>query len=775
MNRKERAQLKRIEAGALDELRKDAADTDFNRAWLESRVALYTGEHEAALRGFTNAKDRRYLDAGSAMALAAMGRDEEAEEAFRKRGLWVEGGSVEGHRLAGHAFLPRYAIQYDELWTEPPTDPEAIARYRNAARTASKPQRLRMIAALEHALGRTALAYKQVKAGLADSLGAEIALAVGDLHTARAIFESYRKSSGSSWWQPSGDATKATGFLGSAAVAHAEQEYTRVIGWAKKALELAKDRRSTVHRQALLVLWAAEVELGLESKTHARLRRAAPLQHVAFGHLALDELEAELDVVDTKRVAADEGDALWDEDRAAAAQRYEKALGLGRKVRAKIALGERRDLIAARLLYSLCERDEIERAESIARACIAGSPDFLNAWDTVAWCTESRDAFDDAGLAGEWDTSEPHSQRVSLRAWKKRPVELALRQRPASRSKHAGNLGAYGAFDVALRMYESMDLAKDSPDRFLAAWACWTPVAPVDCEGPVGRRYTPEQKREAARAWSLLEPLIVARWNVFYQRQPFDPWVLAVHLLHAMGSWARLIEVAHECSEEQWSGSWYRPANAGIAPWYADALAHHEGTDAALKLLEQYLNEEPHDRRLLESFDAIAQRDDARAKPRLTKKATWDPESRARELSFRAWRLETEGELDEAFAVYRESAELDLEPMALSNVANLVSRSGDHARAEAYWHAAFIRCAEVHPRFRVSGFLAKLAWHSWLRERPADAIPLGVHAFELLPTAGIAHTIAIAYRALGDDARADEWIRKGLAVDSRNADLRALR
>ena len=37
MNRKERAQLKRIEAGALAELRKDAAETDFNREWLEAR------------------------------------------------------------------------------------------------------------------------------------------------------------------------------------------------------------------------------------------------------------------------------------------------------------------------------------------------------------------------------------------------------------------------------------------------------------------------------------------------------------------------------------------------------------------------------------------------------------------------------------------------------------------------------------------------------------------------------------------------------------------
>ena len=781
----ERAQLDRIEVVALGRLRDLAAEKDFNRDWLEARLAYYSGDYEAALAGFTRAVDARYVDAGRAMALASLGREDEAIEAFRAAGLWIEGGSLEGHRLAGYAFLPRYKLDVDAVF--PPSDlswvrctalseldGDALERYRAAAQSASKPQRLRMLAALEQAQGRTALAYKQVKAGLADALGAEIALAAGDLDTARAIYEAYRKSASSSWYTPAGNATKAAGFAGSAAVAHAEGEYTRAIGWAKKALELETDRKASTHRAALLVLWVAETELGLESKTHAALRRAAPLQDIVFGHLALSELETELDVVDKKRIAADEGDALWDEDRAAAASAYERALGLGRKVRKSIRLGERRDGIAARLLYALCERGDLTRVEAIARACIAGSPELLNAWETLAWCTDDESMFRVAGLGGEWDTSAAHPRRVTYRDWKKRPIERALRQQPITRSKHAGDLLMYGVFDLALTMYESMGLAKASPDRYLAAWACWTPVAPVDGEHPVGRRYTAAQKREAARAWTLLEPLIRARWDVFYQRQPFDPWVLAVHLLHAVGDWPRLLEVADRCTGEHWSSRWYRPANVGIAPWIADALAHEKGIDEGLRHLHGHLTEEPKDRRLLESLDALCARAGMSRPTERLADANWEPASRARELSFRAWRLEIAGELEDAFAVYREAAELDLDPMALSNVANLVSREGDFERADAYWHIAFIGCGDVHPRFRIGGFLAKRAWQERLRDRPADAIPLAAHAFALHPTAGGAHTLAEAYFAIGDDVRARDAIRRGLAIDSRHAELRQL-
>lgn len=769
----ERKELERIRAHALAGLRELAAEKDFNRDWLEARLGTYEGDYEAALAGFAKALDRRYFDIGSAMCLASLGREREAQEAFRKIGFWVEGGSVEGHRLAGHAFLGRYASNIEEVFTRfDALDPDQTARLHAAAKSATKSQRLRILARLAHAQGRTAVAYKQVKAGYHDALGAEIALAVGDVDTARAIFTGYRKSASSSWYTPSGNATKAMGFVGSAAVAHAEEEHTRAIGHAKKALKLVKDRTSPTHRAALLVQWASESELGLESRTHAALRRAAPLIDVRFAHLSLDELETELDVVDWKRRAADEGDSLWDEDRAAAADCYERALGLGRKVRKSIRLGERLDRIAARLLYARCEQGELARAEAIARACIAGSPSFLNAYDVVAWCAESEELFAIAGIGGEWDSSEAHGARVTLRAWRRRPIERALRQHPATVSGHARDLVTHGLFDVALAMYDAANLARNAEDRFLAAWACWTPVAPVDGECPVGRRYTKAQVREAERAWAFLEPLIVARWNEFYQHQPFDPWVLAVQLLHATGSWSRLLEVGRQCSEEHWSSSWYRPANAGIAPYMADALMHEGNTDTAMQVLDAYLSEEPCDRRLLESADAIARR--AR-KPRPSlDDAVWEPQSRARELSFSAWRLEVAGEHERAFEVYREASMLDLDPMALSNAANLLSRAGEFDRAEAYWDTAMVMCGEVHPRFRVAGFLAKRAWHEWLRERPADAIPLATHALELHPTAGTAHTLALVYRAIGDEARASAAIAKGLAIDSRHAELRAL-
>lgn len=767
--RKERAQLQRIRAVALATLRETASEGRFNQDWLLARVAYYTGEYDTAAKLFGKALDKRYFDVGSAMALASSGDELNAEAAFRAQGFWIEGGSVEGHRLAAYAYLPHYALNVEEVFTRfAELDPDQTARLNNAARSTTKDKRLRMLARLANAQGRDAIAYKQVKAGYRDALAADIALRMGDLDTARNVFAAYRKSSGSSWFQPSGNATKATGFAGSAAVAHADEEFTRGIGWANKALELDKDKDSITHRQALLVKWACQLELGLEaSKTLSQLRRAAPLQNISCGHLSVEELEEDYELLDAKRLAANEGDEAWEEDHVEAIPYYERALGLGRSVRQKVKLKERQLTIAARLLYALCQSGQRDRAVALARACVRGTPEFLNAWEVLAWCTRDKDAFVAAGLGGEWDSGGTHGRKVTLAGFCKRPVERAIRQAPATRAEHAMRLVGHGLFDVALVMFEAMDLAADSANRFPAAWACWTPAAPVDAACPVGRRYTAKQKRAAKRAWALLEPLILARWDVFYQRQPFDPWVLAVQLLHVLGDWKRLLEVATQCVEAHWSRGWYRPANVGIAPYVADAMARTRDVKGAIEHLESYLATEPKDRRLLESLNALGEERSLRG-------AKHDASARARELAFVAWRHEVNGEYEISFDICREASQLELDAMTMSNAANLLARDGEFDRADRYWDVASIACADVFPRFRVGGFLGKRAWTEWLRGRPRNAIPLAAHSFELSPTAGAAHTLALAYRAIGDDERATAAIDKGLAIDSRHEPLRDL-
>ncbi|MEM9071714.1 MAG: hypothetical protein AAGE52_24610 [Myxococcota bacterium] len=766
MKRSERADLNAIHAAYLESLRAEARSTNdaSTRAWLTARIALCEGRAQDALEAFDAARSPHQPGLGRACALARLGRSQEAQQLFEAIGFWCDGGNLEGHVLSAHAFLGRFPPTFEELLPalqRPPSSDHA-RRVSAAARTAPKATRLALRAALAEAQGRVSVAYKQAKLGLRDRCAAEACLAVQDFDLALDIYTPFRKGSGSSWFRPQGDLTKAFGYVGSAAALVGKGEYTRALGYVDKALAL--DKKSP--GQALLVGYAAALALGLSDRAtryRARLRRVAPLVDLTLGGLRLSELDDEYGRADARLEAAAAGDEAWEDNPADAIEPYERALALGRRVRAKIAFGGRREAIAARLLWAHCTGGTHTRALAIANACIAANPDFANGFAAAAWAAyrlKDRQAaaiyFRDAGLRARWDDAGIHGGRQTVAAWARRAAEEVLSPDPQSRLAHAGALVEHGHRGAALEIYEAYPLASNQAERFYAAYVRWVPFVDVTGSSAVGRRYGKRATAAAGHAWEVLEPLLKARWDLSYLRQPFDPWILAIELLHVLGDWKRLIQVAKRAASE-WSEH-YPQVHVGVAGFVADALLRTKGADAAGAHLEGLLKTWPRNRILLESLDAVCRRA-RRPRPNL-EHAVADSTAEGRRLALCAWRAEASAHRDDrakALALYRASSLAAYDAMGLSNAANLLQTS---KRAGDYWRVALLGCADVGPRRRLAGFLGKLAWRRWLRNEPRAAIPIATVGFEIHATRGLADTLERCFAAVGDHERAAYWAQR---------------
>lgn len=424
------------------------------------------------------------------------------------------------------------------------------------------------------------------------------------------------------------------------------------------------------------------------------------------------------------------------------------------------------DARRAKDLYAFAETGDRRALEREARRMLKADPFFVSAREALAYALGGdKHEFERTGLRALF--GEEHRIK-DPRAWSKLPAREALSPHPVRATERANALLLQGFDDDAFAVLavEEGRVAKDDPIRWLAAGALFR-------RGVL--RSTGEKKKYAKAAWAWLEPLLKVKEKHALQ---IPAMVLAIQIAHTLGDAKRVVSV-----KVPYDATAYRTltgrAHASVAPLIADAMIKLKRGRDAKKLIEEIWADAASERqnaRLIEVYDRAirATGGTGGALPTSADRAAarvFGDEELMR-LSDEAWALERRGDLEGAIATYLAAAEAEPEraSVGLGNAGNLLTKKRDYQRAWPFLETALRFVSGLSPGGRAS-VLSQVAFHFREQGRHAESLPSAMLAFELDPTAARAAQIAIAYRALGDETRADRWRERGLALEPRHPEL----